>query len=46
MDALLTRPELRERLVAVAKRRAAPFNWNATARATLTSYDRALEDDE
>jgi glycosyltransferase involved in cell wall biosynthesis len=46
MNKLLTEPELREQLVAAGKRRAAPFNWAATARATLASYDRALEDEE
>jgi glycosyltransferase involved in cell wall biosynthesis len=46
MDKLLTDPELRERLVAAGRARSEPFDWDATARATLASYDRALEDDE
>jgi glycosyltransferase involved in cell wall biosynthesis len=43
MDELLTDPELRQRLAAAGRRRAAGFTWDATARATLACYDRALQ---
>lgn len=39
---LLTDGDLRERLGAAGPRQAARFNWDLTAAATVTSYERAL----
>jgi len=44
LDTLLTDGELRERLAAAGRERAARFTWEATAEATLESYERALRD--
>lgn len=41
---LLSDAELRQRLVAAGHERCASFTWEATARATLESYRRALEE--
>jgi glycosyltransferase involved in cell wall biosynthesis len=40
---VLSDAELRARLTAAGRRQAERFSWEATARATLASYDRALE---
>jgi alpha-1,3-rhamnosyl/mannosyltransferase len=42
LDRLLSDAGLREQLVSAGRKQAAKFNWNATAAATLRSYERAL----
>jgi alpha-1,3-rhamnosyl/mannosyltransferase len=39
MEALLTDPSLRERLIAQGRARAATFGWNSVASQTLAVYD-------
>jgi glycosyltransferase involved in cell wall biosynthesis len=39
---LLLRPDERERLGSLARRRALSFTWEKTARRTLEVYDRVL----